>query len=102
MLIFRFSDNKEGIGEESTNIEFISMLSRAHQYPYNSEVYFWYTSNMLEIYFQSIFKINTSRITEEKDTSSPYYFTKTSTIKAHFVKLNQHLNVNLKCTSSIL
>ena len=38
----------------------------------------------------------------KKYTSSLYYFNKRSKFAAHFVKLNQHFNVNLKYTSRIL
>ena len=98
-----------------------------------NEVCFKYTSNILEVYFQSIFEVYfkytrsilrvylkhtsnmhqvhfeyTSSILQpvellrKKYTSSLYYFDKRSTFEAHFVKLNQHFNVNLKYASSIL
>ena len=37
-----------------------------------------------------------------KYTESLYYFDKRSTFENHFVKLNQHFNVNLKYTSTLL
>ena len=72
---------------------------------------FKYTSNVVEVYFQSIFEVYfkyTSNILQpvelqkKKYTSSLYYLYKRSTFEAHFVKVNQHFNVNLKYTSSIL
>ena len=56
------------------------------------EIYFKYTSSILppiELY-------------KKKYTSSLYYFNKRSASEAHFLKLNQHFNVNFKYTSSIL
>ena len=111
-LLFRYKD--------SLKEEFCSDI--VYRYPYKSEVYFKYISNMLKVYFQSIFKVyfkytwsilqiyfkyassilQSGELQKKKYTSSLYYFDKRSTFEAHFVKLNQHFNVNLKYTSSIL
>ena len=67
------------------------------------EVYFKYTCDILQIYFKYTSSIHQSvELQKKKYNSSLYYFNKRSTFEAHFVKLNQHLNVNLKYTSSIL
>ena len=56
------------------------------------EAYFKYASSMLQ----------PDELQKKKYTSSQYYFDKRSTFEVHLVKLNQHFNVNLKYTSSIL
>ena len=57
---------------------------------------------MLQIYFQYTLSIlQLIEIEKKKYTSSLYYFDKRSTFEAHFVKLNQHFNVNLKYTLNI-
>ena len=58
------------------------------------EAYFKYTLSILQVYF--------NLLNYRRRSSSLYYFNKRSTFEAHFVKLNQHFNVNLKYTSSIL
>ena len=54
-------------------------------------MYFKYTSSILQ----------PIELYKKKHTSSLYYFDKRSTFEAHFVKLNQHFNVNLKYNSGI-
>ena len=56
------------------------------------QVYFKYTSSILQ----------PTELYKKKFTSSSYYFDKRSAFEANFVKLNQHFNVTLKYTSSIL
>ena len=58
------------------------------------------TSSLLE--FKQLSILQPDELQKKKYTSSLYYFDKSSTFEAHFVKLNQHFNVNLKYTSSIL
>ena len=60
------------------------------------------TSNIVQVYFNYTSSILQPVELQKKYTSSLYYFDKRSTFEAHFVKLNQHFNVNLKYTSSIL
>ena len=70
---------------------------------YTSKVYLKHTSSILEAYFKYTSSIlQPDELQKKKYTSSLYYFDKRSTFEAHFVKLNQHFNVNLKYTSSIL
>ena len=58
---------------------------------------------MLEIYFKYTSSIiQPIELYKKKYTSSLYYFNKRSAFEAHFVKLNQHFDANLKYTSSIL
>ena len=68
-------------------------------------------SNILEVYFQSIFELYfkyTSSIVEPIElyfknyTSSLYYFDRKSTFEARFVKLNHHLNLDLKHSFGVL
>ena len=59
---------------------------------YTSKVYLKYTSSILQ----------PVELQKKKCTSSLCYFNKRSTFEAHFVKLNQYFNVNLKYISSIL
>ena len=88
-------------------------------------IYFKYTLNILEVYFQSIFEVyfkyilkayfkytptdvlqvyisplyfkyQPVEIQKKKYTSSLCYFNKRSTFEAHFVKLNRYFNINVK------
>ena len=59
---------------------------------YTFKVYLNYTSSMLqpiELYFKNY-------------TSSLYYFDRKSTFEARFVKLNHHLNLDLKHSFGVL
>ena len=59
-------------------------------FKYTPKVYFKFTASIL----QSIY------LNEEnyKYASSLYYFSKRRTFETHFLKLNQHFNVNLNYT----
>ena len=62
-----------------------------------------YTSNIIQSYFQYTLSIfQPIELNKKRYNSSLYYFNKRSTFEAHFVKLNQHFNVLLEYTSSIL
>ena len=62
-----------------------------------------YTSNIIQLYFQYTLSIfQPIELNKKRYNSSLYYFNKRSTFEAHFVKLNQHFNVLLEYTSSIL
>ena len=63
------------------------------------QIYWKYTSKVYLKHTPLI--IQPDQLQKKKYTSSLCYFNK-STFEAHFVKLNQHFNVNLKYTSSIL
>ena len=69
---------------------------------YTSKVYLKHNSSILEAYFKYTSSILQPVELQKKYTSSLYYFDKRSTVEAHYVILNQHFNVNLKYTSSIL
>ena len=70
------------------------------------KAYFKYTPSILQVYFKytsSILQpVELQKKKKKKYTSSLCYFDKRSTFEAHFVKLNQYFNVNLKYASSIL
>ena len=69
---------------------------------YSSKVYLKYTSSVLEAYLKHTLSIlQPAELQKKKYSSSLYYFDKKSTFEAHFGKLNQHFNVNLKCTLSL-
>ena len=57
-------------------------------------IYMKHTSNILQVYFEYISNIiQPTELEKKKYTSSLYYFDKRSTFETHFVKLNQHFNV---------
>ena len=66
------------------------------------EAYFKYTLSILEVYLKYTSSIlQPIKLKKRKYTSNLCYFDKRSTFEAHFVKSNQHFNVNLKYISSI-
>ena len=68
------------------------------------KAYFKYTSSRLQVDFKYTSSIlqPVELQKKKKYTSGLCYFDKRSTFEAHFVKLNQYFNVNLKYASSIL
>ena len=67
------------------------------------EVYLKYTWSILQIYSKYTSSIlQPVELQKKKYTSSLYYFDKKSTFETHFVKLDQHFNVNLNYASSLL
>ena len=108
---FVFSDFSEEIECALVMFTNITTLTKAKYtlsilqiyWKYTSKEYLKHTSNILQVYLKytsSIFQPD--ELQKKKYTSILYYFDKRSTFEAHFVKLNQHFNVNLKYASSIL